>query len=140
MTNIDKVTVDNDLLNDIITKTWHDIENIKSQIEMLDNTDAKTVEFKKLLNTLLTNYYIFVGCIENIITDFDDAKQVVEPQETEEIKNIENISTAEPYSITTNNTQYDLKVHEDNFEPFEYFVDFDEPFGEKITDEDLYKI
>ena len=127
-------------VNDIITKTWHDIENIKSQIEMLDNTDAKTVEFKKLLNTLLTNYYIFVGCIENIITDFDDAKQVVEPQETEEIKKIENISTAEPYSITTNNTQDDLKVHEDNFEPFEYFVDFDEPFGEKITDEDLYKI
>jgi hypothetical protein len=107
---------------------------------MLDNTDAKTVEFKKLLNTLLTNYYIFVGCTENIITDFDDAKQVVEPQETEEIKKIENISTAEPYSITTNNTQDDLKVHEDNFEPFEYFVDFDEPFGEKITDEDLYKI
>jgi hypothetical protein len=69
VTNIDKVTVDNDLLNDIITKTWHDIENIKSQIEMLDNTDAKTVEFKKLLNTLLTNYYIFVGCIENIITE-----------------------------------------------------------------------
>jgi hypothetical protein len=28
----------------------------------------------------------------------------------------------------------------EDFEPFEYFVDFDEPVGEKLTDEDLYQI
>lgn len=140
MANVDKINVDKELLSDIISKAWHDIEDIKSQVDMLSNEDYKTNEFKKLLTNLLTNYYVFVGCTENMLTDFDDIKQAIIEPESKETGNAITVPL-ELHDIGVNkDTQDEFKPDIDNFEPFEYFVDFDEPFGEKITDEDLYKI
>ena len=43
------------------------------------------------------------------------------------------ISAADDVSIDA----YD-NVQDEVIEPFEYFVDFDEPVGDPITDDDLY--
>lgn len=145
---VDKIVIDKGYLSELVAKTWHDIEGLQSQIASLNSEDSKTAEVKKLLNNLLTSYYVFTGCAENILTDFDSIiiDKPVQSTASDEMNTSNNeiaIETdSDNFEVIAQNEYSELEVlpEDDDFEPFEYFVDFDEPVGEKITDEDLYNI
>lgn len=141
----EKVIIDKEFLDDVTTKNWQDIENIQSQINSLSNEDTKTAEFKRLLNNLLTSYYVFTGCVENLSVKFDQQPYEACPVITTIPDSKDDIEAEkEPITTITVNTEEVAPIEdilpEEDFEPFEYFVDFDEPVGEKLTDEDLYRI
>ena len=136
---IDKIIIDKTFLEDTINKSWHDIENLQSQIDSLSTEDIKTAELKKLLNNLLTSYYVFAGCAENMLTNFDNVSNVYTQDIIEDNEVVdEEVSEIEPSESLYEEENIESLPENDDFEPFEYFVDFDDPVGEKITDADLY--
>ena len=130
----DKIKVDNNFINDLITKSWQDSESIQNQINSIEVDSPQAAKVVKLLKDLLTGYYVFTGCLESLE---QEPITVIEP---------EPIFAEEPISIPEEPTDAevsDIKAIEelDNetiSEPFEYFVDFDEPTGDPLTDDDLY--
>ena len=132
----DKLNITNDFIEELTYKGWQEIEHIQSQISNLSDT-AEGKKVAKLLNSLLTSYYVFIGCLENF--DITDTKPVEEPITTLPEEDIEVVIEEEPEIVET------PKVVEEPIEnafavtdPFEYFVDFDDPIGEPLTDKDLY--
>lgn len=138
----DKIKVDKSFINDLITKSWQDSESIQSQIDSIEidsNTAAKTV---KLLKDLLTSYYVFTGCLENLenepIKPVEVAEPVIVVPEKPTIIPEEPIEAA-VHKIEVPDTDMLVELEDDpESEPFEYFVDFDDPVGEPLTDDDLY--
>ena len=137
-----KIQVTKDFTDELIAKSWQDIESIKNQINSIDDTSEQGLAVIQLLTELLTSFYIFTGCLENLeITS--KRNELVDYTATDETDIIE-----QPSKISNNIIKNSEEVtylfsnveQKDDFEPFEYFVDFDEPVGEKLTDEDLYKI
>ena len=130
----DKIKIDNNFINDLITKSWQDSESIQNQINSIEVDSPQAAKVIKLLKDLLTGYYVFTGCLESL---GQESITVIEP---------EPVSAEEPISIPeepTDEEVSDIKAIEelDNetiSEPFEYFVDFDEPTGDPLTDDDLY--
>ena len=138
---MDKIIIDEGYLKELINKNWQDIENLQRQIDSLSDEDLKTTALKKFLNKLLTSYYVFTGCVENILADFDN--NVSSDTINQNTLNISSstIDTADIINpIDSNINNYSNTISEADFEPFEYFVDFDEPIGEKPTDEDILKL
>ena len=132
----DKLNITNDFIEELTNKGWQEIEHIQSQISNLSDT-AEGKKVAKLLNNLLTSYYVFIGCLENF--DITDTKPVEEPITTLPEEDVEVVIEEEPEIVET------PKVVEEPIEnafavtdPFEYFVDFDDPIGEPLTDKDLY--
>ena len=129
----EKITITKEFLDTLETQSWREIENLQAQIANIEVTNQNSAVIQ-LLKNLLTSYYVFVGGLENLNSettsqaiDFSEIDATVE-QEPEQINNIE---TTQPAGIEDYPTEQD-------FEPFEYFVDFDEPIGEPLSDEDLY--
>ena len=129
-----KIEVTDELLSEFITKGWQEIESLQYQIANIHDNNLN-----KLLNNLLTSYYVFIGELENL-SDTDHTS--VSSSETAAIdvkKQQENIMDmpidcqVEPTAIKSN-----ISHDEPGFEPFEYFVDFDDPVGVAITDMELY--
>ena len=127
----DKLNVTKDFIDDLTEKSWQEIEHIQNQLANLADS-AESSQIRKLLNNLLTSYYVFVGGLEN----FDAASPLsvppteilAEPVVIEEPKVLD-----EPLELPmTPSDEVEIS------EPFEYFVDFDEPIGEPLTDKDLY--
>ena len=152
----DKIQADAEFLNSLAAKSWQEIENLKNIVSNLDNSSVKASNLKYLLNNLVTNYYVFIGGLENLTGDEEASnesnniglkteiskdnleitgKSVLAPKEGPVLETaVELRQPAAPlveFEIDKGHTA-------DNFEPFEYFVDFDEPLGEAISDEDLY--
>lgn len=131
-----KISVTKDFLEEIISKSWQDIENLKSQISNIANVTPQDKALHALLNNLLTNYYVFAGCLENLETDFTTVAYTSTAEEPQVIQlNAKQVEPEEHVQVTQ---PLDEPNNTDDFEPFEYFVDFDEPTGEKLTDKDLY--
>ena len=130
----DKIKVNNNFINDLITKSWQDSESIQNQIDSIEVDSPQATKVVKLLRDLLTSYYVFTGCLENLE---QQPANIVEPEFT---------YVEEPISIPEKSADekvLDINVldefdNETVSEPFEYFVDFDEPIGEPLTDDDLY--
>jgi hypothetical protein len=136
----DKLIITKDFLKDLETKSWQEIEHLQNQIANIeDSLENKTL--LQLFKNLLTSYYVFIGGLENLDTEayantisnkIDDKKEVIP-----EIKD-----TADDYlsDLVFDEPTIDKSesVVNDYSEPFEYFVDFDEPIGEPLTDDDLY--
>ena len=83
-----------------------------------------------------SSYYVFTGCLETLENEPIDAigqvpTQQEKPTEVPAELELENNSDANILS------EFDNEIVSDS-EPFEYFVDFDEPTGEPLTDDDLY--
>lgn len=132
----DKVKIDNTYIKDLITKSWQDSESIQNQIDNIDIDSAQAAKVVKLLKNLLTNYYIFTGCLENLELSLTSEKNPVsELIQQEEPVNISEVSIVEPVPATDILDEIET---EPVSKPFEYFVDFDEPIGEPLTDDDLY--
>lgn len=144
----DKIKVDNNFINDLISKSWEDSESIQNQIDSIEVNSDTAAKVVKLLKDLLTSYYVFTGCLENIesgpISAVEPVK-VIEPTKVTEPEVIVpeklTVIPEEPAAADIPDIDIfaELDTIETDNEPFEYFVDFDEPVGEPLTDDDLYK-
>lgn len=131
----EKIPVTPELLNDLVSKSWLELEHLQAQANNLDNNPA----LKTLLNNLITSYYVFIGGIENLqvgittmqqppVSTSDELQKKLEPDILDDLvfdkDEIVHVTHDEPALETT--------------KPFEYFVDFDEPVGDPLSDDDLY--
>jgi hypothetical protein len=148
----DKIKADKSFINDLIAKSWEDSESIQNQINSIDIDSAMAEKVVQLLKELLTSYYVFTGCLENLE---NEPIEVIKPEAvvSEPIVVPEATVKAEipEYAVSTDsidmdvpvtrfNSTYNDEIYTDTTsEPFEYFVDFDDPVGEPLTDDDLYK-
>lgn len=135
----DKIEVTEEFLNDLIAKNWQEVEAIQQQIANIDTSSKLGASVAKLLKNTCTNYYVLIGCLETLAENPETVLDVHE-QETE-LEAANGIVTTEPTvddTIELKVTQVDNVETNTDFEPFEYFVDFDEPSGEPISDQDLY--
>ena len=141
----DKLTINKEFLADLETKGWQEIEHLQNQIANIETSQENT-QLIQLFKNLLTSYYIFVGGLENL----GDNKQAIIDKVC-----LDKEQTSAPVEKAVGNDDYrDEPCEDDSFEqvfaekqdsatepdiePFEYFVDFDEPIGEPLSDEDLY--
>ena len=139
----DKIKITDEYLQELISKSWHESENLQRQIKALNVISSKDAKVVELLKQLLTNYQIFIGCLEGLSEEtFEEVKtKVVLPEfESEPVVSevvMDESLTDEITFLETNSTSTLMESAEVQ-EPFEYFVDFDDPVGEPITDKDLY--
>jgi hypothetical protein len=140
----DKIVVTDDFLNDLITKSWQESEAIQQQVANIDTSTRLGAEVARLLKNTCTNYYILIGCLENLAENsdknyLDTAEQNMSelPQRADKPKacDVAQESEQESEDFLVTPEAYDQN---NNFEPFEYFVDFDEPSGDPLSDKDLY--
>lgn len=139
----DKIVVTKEFLNDLEVKSWQEIEFIQAQIANLAENPINS-KLQQLLKNLLTSYYIFTGGIEALNSEpASTLNEPVEKQVDEPILEVnsgmaldklETADSIEDVTVKNSNIADDYEISD----PFEYFVDFDEPFGEPISDEDLY--
>lgn len=136
----DKINVTNELLNELETKSWQEIEHLQSQINNLADGQTNS-KLSRLYKNLLTSYYVFVGGIEILAGEHINNSIVdATTSETEIVKIEPNQKSDEVEISASNNNVTDIYATDTDevTETFEYFVDFDEPIGEPITDKDLY--
>jgi hypothetical protein len=143
----DKIQVNKDFLAELEIKSWQEIEHLQNQIANIEMT-AESAELVKLLNSLLTSYYVFAGGLENLnddtkvikAADFTDKvcpdKELIPVGTKEEA--VSNDSGLDEIDHFLNEPVKTETIDDAAFEPFEYFVDFDEPTGEPLTDDDIY--
>ena len=136
----DKINITKELLSDLEMKSWQEIEYLQAQIANLADTVAGN-KVRQLLKNLLTSYYVFAGGIENLteqpinepveeVTPVE-SELIIEPEIESEITISEPVNYAEP-------VETEGYIDNEVSDPFEYFVDFDDPIGEPLTDKDLY--
>ena len=141
----DKLTINKEFLADLEVKSWQEIEHLQNQIANIEANQENT-PLIQLFKNLLTSYYIFVGGLENL----GDNKQAIIDKVC-----LDKEQALAPVKKAVGNDDYRDEPCEDDIfepvfaekqdsateadsEPFEYFVDFDEPIGEPLSDEDLY--
>jgi hypothetical protein len=135
----DKIEVTEEFLLELIAKSWQESEAIQQQIANIDTSTALGAEVVKSLKNMGTSYYVLIGCLENLADgkkpDNLDAPEQVEAPAMQEVSELETVNTSlesEDLSMVTEQSS------DFEFEPFEYFVDFDEPSGAPISDKELY--
>jgi hypothetical protein len=126
-------------------KSWQEIEQLQAQIANIE-VSKESKKLIQLLKNLLTGYYVFAGGLENLNDDTNISKvdtftgndSTNKEQVVIKAKDIPELNDAvldEPVYLLDEPPK---ATNEDSFEPFEYFVDFDAPIGEPLTDDDLY--
>lgn len=138
----DKIQITKDYVENVAEKGWQEIKNLQNQVSNIEVKSINAGKFIQLLNNLITSYYVFVGGLETLASE--PMAQVTDNFETK-IDDIDNI-IEEPVSQETKaqddkrilSVDYDTEFDDAVSEPFEYLVDFDEPIGDPISDEDLY--
>lgn len=148
----DKIKADKSFISDLIAKSWEDSESIQNQINSIEVDSATAEKVVQLLKELLTSYYVFTGCLENLENEPIEVikpkavvpEPIVVPETTVKAEipeyrvSADNVDMDVP--VTSFNSTYNDEIYTDTTsEPFEYFVDFDDPVGEPLTDDDLYK-
>jgi hypothetical protein len=135
----DKLTANKDFLTELVDKSWLEIEHLQAQIANIDNTDENT-KLIQLFKNLLTSYYVFIGGLENLNSEEAIIKKpelnkepvIIEPPIEKAVLPEEPIK-----DDVFDDSLFNEPTTKDE-EPFEYFVDFDDPSGEPMSDEDLY--
>lgn len=130
----DKIQITKEFLTDLEMKSWQEIEHLQNQIANIEPTE-NNIKVIQLLKNLLTSYYVFAGGLENLN---DGEITVVVPKQIREPEREKEISIAEPKIYEVDSFESESSEQEVS-DPFEYFVDFDEPVGKPLTDDDLYK-
>jgi hypothetical protein len=137
----DKLSITKDFLKDLEEKSWLEIEHLQNQITNIED-NAENKALIQLLKNLLTGYYIFVGGLENLDSNITTNKAIDEvlPEKEDTPKVVD--ATDDDYLADLVFDEPAIEKSEpvinDYSEPFEYFVDFDEPIGDPLTDDDLY--
>jgi hypothetical protein len=137
----DKIEVTEEYLNELISKSWQEAESIQQQIANIDTSTQLGAEVVRLLNNTCTNYYVLIGCLESL-AEGNMPKPAVEitnkvnpMQDATELEIPQDSLSIDYLPVDTRNGSVE---NDTDFEPFEYFVDFDEPSGEPLSDEDIY--
>lgn len=136
----DKILITKEFLADLESKGWQEIEGLQSQIANIEANSENTTLIQ-LLKNLLTSYYVFIGGLENLSSGNADFAATISEVPLNVTKEVYTDKAETDLSIIKEPEAdlYPQEVLKDNsFEPFEYFVDFDEPTGEPLSDEDLY--
>ena len=131
----DKIEITDEFLNELISKSWQEADTLKQQILNIDVDTNRGCDVAKLLKNMSTNYYVLIGCLEALLDKDEKAvfNEIEEPTPEPVQQNVdEPVLKADDLSFSI----VDINAVP---EPFEYFVDFDDPAGEPLTDEDLYK-
>jgi hypothetical protein len=129
----DKIEVNNEFISDLTTKSWQEVETLQQQIANIDMSTRLGNEVAKALRSVCTGYYVLIGCLE-ALTETDETDIIEDKPEDTLDEPVLDIDDSEDFL-----TAPIAKEVSNDFEPFEYFVDFDEPTGEPLTDKDLYK-
>lgn len=134
----DKIKVTEEFLAELIAKSWQEAEALQQQASNIDTSTVIGAEVAKVLQSTGASYYVLAGCLENIADRLDDymlnmADDTTSIDNTEKKPKLPESETAQNESINAI-----LTDKTNSFEPFEYFVDFDEPLGDPISDQDLY--
>ena len=139
----DKITITKDFLSDLEMKSWQEIENLQAQIANIEETE-ENLKVIQLLKNLLTSYYVFTGGLENFTNEKVITNAINCPKKVDtEAKVAKAIKPEISYDDIYEDDLFEPATVEkqdvaDEIEPFEYFVDFDEPVGDPLSDEDLY--
>jgi hypothetical protein len=124
---------------------------LKEQIKALkEEFDGKGIEkIEEIFQGLIDAYLINIGQLELFLheNDYVEVPEIeeekvedpVEEEETEEVEESEEEVEIEDEVEVEVEPQKIVKNVPADFEAFEYFVDFDEPEGEALTDDDLYR-
>jgi hypothetical protein len=135
----EKIEVTEEFLNEFIAKSWQETETLQQQIANIDTSTKLGIEVAKLLKNTCTTYYVLIGCLEALAENPKTSEIVVDESET--LQNTNELEVSEEPITLENETEdaisLPIKAAAD-FEPFEYFVDFDEPSGDPLSDKDLY--
>ena len=138
----DKIDITRELLSELEIKSWQEIEHLQTQIANVAEGPVND-KLRQLFKNLLTSYYVFAGGIETLLSEPNyetqkPAKAVLAVATGEDsIETIdEPVTGSSPVDFTKGESD-NVNSYEVS-EPFEYFVDFDEPIGNPISDEDLY--
>lgn len=137
-----KIVVTKELLSELEAKGWQEIEYLQAQLNNLTD-NHKIDKLRQLIKNLLTSYYVFTGSIEMLISEYDGTTNTQVNSQKTNLAQDELL--AQEYDEAEQPTDK-LDVENDSIfdepaevsEPFEYFVDFDEPNGDPISDKDLY--
>lgn len=134
----DKINTTKELLNELEMKGWQEIEHLQAQIANLAEGSVND-RLRQLLKNLLTSYYVFAGGIEALEGESAET-HCSEPVELKPEEQIPDEIMPDEHELLTTIDDFTAEdeVNYKVSEPFEYFVDFDEPAGEPISDEDLY--
>lgn len=136
----EKITVTEDFLAELISKSWQETESVQQQIDNIDTSTKLGTEVVRLLKNTCTNLFVLIGCLEALLEN----PEVIEPETIEQPAVQGNTGSVAVEGEPVNEyasyevTDSPRTIITDNFEPFEYFVDFDEPSSEPLTDADLY--
>lgn len=123
---MEKATI-KETIEPLLTRGWLEIEALQTQLSALDSEAVP--ELYGLTQNLLTSYYIYVGGLETL------------KDQPSTIKNNIQKSDTSVNSPVVSETAQQLEVEaETTSTPFEYFVDFDEPIGPPLTDDDIYRV
>ena len=137
-----KIVVTEELLSELEAKGWQEIEYLQMQLNNLAE-DAKIDKLRQLIKNLLTSYYVFTGSIEMLAGEYNAAAST--QVDLQKANLVSDDLPVQKYVVAEQATD-ELDVENDSIfdertevsEPFEYFVDFDEPNGDPISDKDLY--
>lgn len=135
----DKIEVTEEFIKELISKNWQEVDVIQKQLTNIDTSSTMGNELAHILKNACASLYTLIGCLENLL---DDPEQPI-------ITKTSKIAEIEPDNAVCDEAEDVLAEpeipiaiakdsHSTDFEPFEYFVDFDEPSGSPITDKDLY--
>lgn len=129
----DKIEVNNEFVSDLTTKSWQEVEALQQQIANIDMSTRLGNEVAKALRSVCTSYYVLIGRLEALV-ETDETDIIEDKMEDTLDEPVLDMDDSEDFL-----TAPIAKEISNDFEPFEYFVDFDEPMGEPLTDKDLYK-
>lgn len=137
--------------SDRISSLWGESGALKGCIDTLGQCYTDADEAISILSDLMDSYLIAIGRLEALAAgNVGLSVPEVEEEELEPVKAdiaIEDADEFEDEVVPTDTATTDFDDEElidtksdveTSTEPFEYFVDFDEPKGPRLTDEDLY--
>ena len=132
----DKIQITSEFLGDLETKSWQEIEHLQAQIANIE-VNQESTPLINLLKNLLTSYYVFAGGLENLSGEPISIDSTYAEKPEEKVLPLADIKLEAPIEEPIRDSSNDIRAA-DTFEPFEFFVDFDEPSGEPLSDEELY--
>lgn len=137
-------------ITSFVSRSWEEVGMLKEQIKALkEEFGGKGIEkIEEIFQGLIDAYLINIGQLELFLHENDyvevpeiEEEKVEEPTE-EEIEEVEEaeeeVEIEDEVEVEVEHQKVVKNVPAD-FEAFEYFVDFDEPEGEALTDDDLYR-
>ena len=140
-------------ITSFVSRGWEEVGMLKEQIKALKSEFKNIDKIEEILQGLIDAYLINIGQLELFLHDNDYVEVPnIEEQEAEskalekediEDEDIEDEEIEDVIKIETDKPEEDeapIIMHQapKDFEAFEYFVDFDEPSGDALTDDDLY--